>query len=335
MTARVYGAAPLILMMVSPVLAAVCKRFFPKREAKAAVLIFSCVVILTSVIRAVVMLFSQTDLIVPFLFGLNLYVLFFAPVCYILCEKKDRRVFAFWFLAAGVCVVMDYVSEVTVDYGASLAYFPAIYCFASLLRELRAPDGTAAPVGAVRRVLTAAAGAVGCLLVLWSLFAVGMTFSYKPVEKAYNRSDDRSVSVRLTDGPYKGIATTRRNSEIYGLILSDMDLIREKCGGAFYVAQNLPYYYLAAERPIGTYSTWYVEKDSVDRLRRYWELHPEKRPEYIYIPFYEYYTFRTFENIYQNGWTASQLDRFRSFCSFTPDPAGAAGYILRVEEWKI
>ena len=326
-TADLLGAPFMIAACACPALAALCRRFFPAKTAKACVLILTCAVILASCGKAGAALIGDPRLIVSFLRSANLYLLVFTPVCYILCEKRNRRIFAFWWIALFTCVVMDYFSEITVDYGCSLAYFPAFYFCAELLKELLRKDdgGVSAPAA-----FSARAAALLCaILPLWLVLSVGVSFSYKPVEKAYNKTPDRSVSEKLTDGPYKGVRTTKTYAEIYSSVIADLDKVREKCSGPVYVAHNLPYYYLELQSAVGVYSTWYVDKDSEDRLLYYWQTHPHKIPEYVFVPLYEYYTFRSLDQYYGYSWTKKKLAFFSEHFHCETERT-ATGVVLRI-----
>ncbi|MBQ6117889.1 MAG: hypothetical protein IJK98_01530, partial [Clostridia bacterium] len=93
----------------------------------------------------------------------------------------------------------------------------------------------------------------------------------------------------------------------------------------------------------------YVEEDSETRQTRYWELHPEKRPDYIYVPFYDsYYYLNSGERkAIANQVLNKQPDqstgihyeeenkiRFLQTICDCEVMDGRAGYILRVVNWQ-
>ena len=71
------------------------------------------------------------------------------------------------------------------------------------------------------------------------------------------------------------------------------DLIRKMDDGAaenalprVLILGKTPYMYLYLQLPMATYSAWY--EDEPARLLAYWTLLPENRPDYIYVPFFNY-----------------------------------------------
>ena len=136
-------------------------------------------------------------------------------------------------------------------------------------------------------------------------------------------------------GPLKGVRTTEHVNEVYNDILADLDVIKENTDGPVYVTELFAYCYLYLERPVATYSAWYVEEDSEVRQTRYWELHPEKRPEYIYVPFYDVFYYLPYqERPGKENWGEEKLSFLKTVCDC--DVAeGKAGYIVRVDGWRI
>ena len=122
--------------------------------------------------------------------------------------------------------------------------------------------------------------------------------------------------------------------EIWEAVFSDLDQIAaDSDGQPFYVAGNCPVYYLYLDLPCGAYSTWYVEADSETRQLRYWELHPERRPKYYYIPLY-------WDSTYFTVTWQSERDRMEEKLQFIQNIAecdvqkGNAGYIVEILQWK-
>ena len=235
--------------------------------------------------------------IIYFYYFQGLPLSFFGLACYALCEKKDRRIFLFWLLSFAANAVVDVASELMLGVCAGVAFPAVMISLRDLLWELREErkvrsaekddeKRTRAPKAWIP---TTAAALCFTALLCWegvSLYSVGF---YGLVEQIANFTDDRAVTATVPAGPLKGIKTTARVCGIYEDILSDLDVIKADTKGPVYVTGLCCYDYLYLELPVGSYSTWYVEEDSQTRQTRYWELHPEKRPEYIYVPYYDAY----------------------------------------------
>ena len=65
-----------------------------------------------------------------------------------------------------------------------------------------------------------------------------------------------------------------------------MDAIKDGGDGPFYT-YDYAILFLYGERPYSVYTAWYVDRDFESRQLLYWKLHPDKFPEYVYIPKYE------------------------------------------------
>ena len=173
-----------------------------------------------------------------------------------------------------------------------------------------------------------------CAVIFWGSINVYPEGIRPYVETIASTLPRTGFTETINKGPHKGIKTTREMKAIYEDILADMDEISfDSNGQPFYVAGICPFYYLYLDLPIGTYSTWYVEEDSETRQLRYWELHPEKRPKYYYIPLYAdslCFT-KTWEQEQDRIYGKLRFIQNIAECSFKK---GRAGYIVKITAWK-
>ncbi|MBR5427428.1 MAG: hypothetical protein IK118_03700 [Clostridia bacterium] len=328
---EMYGVAPLAVLAALVPVSAVCGRKRVPRIARVCVLLLAEGAMTASWIMAAIRLHEAPEHLVYAFFGSTFHVPLFALICRFLCGEREKRIFLLIWFCFGMSLFRDYFSDVTVMYGGALAYFPAAYYFLRLIRDLRAERPADAPSRAVGRL--AAAAAVLCLLPLaGEAFSVAVTGSFYPIERAYNTSADRSLTAMITDGPYRGIRSTQTFRDLYDGVLADLASIDGV--SPLYVAGQHPYYYLCTDAPIGAYSSWYVDSDTETRLQRYWILHPEKRPGYIYIPMYEYYNLRSNESAYGTDYTARKLAELGKICDWDAE-RGRSGLILTVKEWRL
>ncbi|MBQ6018601.1 MAG: hypothetical protein IJL26_00340 [Clostridia bacterium] len=240
---------------------------------------------------------------------------------YLLCREKDRHVFAFWILAALCGLAVDYSSNATILYGSRIAYVPAVYFSIKTIRELREP-------GADKKRASKGIAVISAILAGVMLFSVcgyisTLTNSFAPVVRS-------KENVRTLDaGPLRGIVAGSAFAAQYRNVLKDLDRIKGT-QGRFYVAALFPYAYLYADRPIGTYSSFYIEADSEDRLLRYWEMHPENRPQTVYLPVEAYVSGEDAPERYPQKYIDEKLAFFRSLgsCEVTE---GFAGLIVNYD----
>ena len=287
----------------------------------------------------------------------GLPVLFFCIDCYALCEKKDQRISLFLLLGFAASIMVDLSSELMIGVCVAVSFPAAVVSLRDLVRELiqereekPAEKNENKNKRMAKKRLPAAFAAL-CLtaLLCWEGFSLYTIGFYGVVERIANYTDDRAVTATIPSGPMKGIRTTMRVCGIYEDILSDLDVIKANAKGPVYVTRLCTYYYIYMNLSVGSYATWYVEEDSETRQTRYWELHPEKHPDYIYVPFYDSYYYLTSEEreVVEKGMlniSAPQItdshnnekDKVRFLqtlcdCEVTE---GKAGYILRVVRWR-
>ena len=97
-------------------------------------------------------------------------------------------------------------------------------------------------------------------------------------------SVDDKIDTVIEKGPLKGIYTAKEAADIYYLLLKDLDVIKQNSDGPVYIFGLFPWMYMYLELPYGAYSAWYVEEDFSTRQIKYWDMYPERVPDYIYIP---------------------------------------------------
>ena len=270
--------------VLPPVLAAVCAIYMKSKKKKASVravlLAAACLVVLYAEIAG----FSdKTDS----WFRCSSYpAVMFSLTCCLLCETKDRRMRAFWFAAVLCSLAADYVSDLSLLFFGRIAYLPGVFFLDVLLKELKEAFGKE-KTGSDKKAFRSAAvlRIAGIALLLCGILTVRSAHIFTQTDY-FLSGKLHGAGVTVSEGPDKGIIKMRSQDRLYTETRIDLDLIRRTCSGAFYVAGRRPYCYLYLnELPIGAYSTYYLQSDSTDRLLRYWQLHPEKRPDCVYIPY--------------------------------------------------
>lgn len=101
------------------------------------------------------------------------------------------------------------------------------------------------------------------------------------------RDSNKKLNALVQTGPEKGVKTTDSTAKIYYGIINDLSGLKEKGVGNVLIAGTLPWCYLYLNMPYASFSSRFqADKIVVEnqRLSEYYELHPEKKPKYIYIP---------------------------------------------------
>ena len=136
----------------------------------------------------------------------------------------------------------------------------------------------------------------------------------------YSSAGDRlrltASAVRLERGPLKGLRQTAGFAEEYESYLRDIDAIGTMTDGPFFAAANIPWMYLYTDLPAGSYSSLFVDGDFPGRSLLYWETFPEKKPQIVYFPKYDFFS---------NGYDC--LQKLRTAVGGTVKD-GEAGYFL-------
>ena len=234
----------------------------------------------------------------------------FGLVCILLTEKKDRRLAAFYGLGLIFAVLQNVSSDS--DRGVCMIV-PALVCpqiCRAFAGEIHAVPTIRNRVGnvktlqrrkRVRAVYEKSLSHGAKPLIAACLCAVLLTQGVYLIrecrgdyfldattrEDQTQRKPDVVYDTELRRGPYRGIKTTAERAGIYEDVLQDLDRIRAQmhADDTFYIANVLPWGYLYMDVSVYTpYSAYCVVADIETRQFQYWEMHPEKMPDYIYLP---------------------------------------------------
>ncbi len=249
-------------------------------------------------------------------------------------EKHDRRLTLSVLLIFFASAIRDISSDITlgITVCACIPVF-AVFCeklgrelFAFLSREDTKAEIKRFPMKLLRTVCLSVLAA--SILVTSSVSVATSLRMETLFEKTFFYIPSDTSRETLESGPLKGIRTFGKLSRTYELIVDDLEQIRENCSGPVYVADLDAWYYLCLDRPYGTYSAWYVKEDSQTRQYHYWEKYPERRPEYIYIPKIDCYSFKSI-----TAGIDDKLSFIRGLCEceVTESPVGVT---VHVTSWS-
>ena len=112
------------------------------------------------------------------------------------------------------------------------------------------------------------------------------------IEWARTESSSREpLNAIISVGPQKGIKTTKMVKTVFENTIFDIDTICEDIGDtSLYIYSRNPALYLHANVKYSCYAAWYVDED-FGRQIRYWHLHPDRIPGYVYIPYHTFHNF--------------------------------------------
>ncbi|MBR5428628.1 MAG: hypothetical protein IK118_09795 [Clostridia bacterium] len=269
----------------------------------------------------------------------------FGLVCYILTEKKDRRILAFLSAGALLSAAIDIPSQTMLGGGCIVADVPAVLALRSLLRELTADFAENTPETKTKKrakqngIITKERIPAAVCAILAAATLIGGEIYYDAVsvrvhaiEQIIYRVPHKNLDETIDRGPLKGVVTVRFIKELVDGSLEDLDLIKSSTDGPLYIAGFCPWFYIYAQLPYSACSASYVDRDSRDRQLRYWKTFPEKNPAYIYIPLYDCRTYFT-EETAEEQTIGEKVEFFRKRFN-TELTKGRQGYFLRVDGLK-
>jgi len=349
---KFYGIWTVAGAIIACVFAAVQQRSFrDNKNFKAGIFISAGVLFAVQIIYAFITIYSsfkqnRFEIIPYYFYFFSIPTALFGLTCYLLCEKKNPRIFVFWVTSFFVSVLCTFTSEIHMSICGPLNQVTMLLCLKELWDEsvmkTKTKSGKKKAVESLKKeervffksVRTIAAISVAALI-CWCCYDAYVQVFSPSVEVIINRYSVSEMNQTIEKGPHKGIKTTAKVKEDYENTLADLDTIyADSDGKALYVATLKPACYLYLDLPIGTYSTWYVEEDSQTRQLRYWELHPEKKPKYCYIPYNYAYLYN---NEVYGEISKERADEKLAFYKSISDctvTKGRAGYIVKIEKWK-
>lgn len=236
----------------------------------------------------------------------------FGAFCCFLLENKSRHKRFYAFYTAGVLysIMMDISSEnylVVCMLGGVISNIAVFILAKALFDEMRAlaPEAPMIMTEAKKVRVPTKAVCVVLAVFVWmqpvcEVASLLFEKDFQIFENVHDRTEDfddsfsaysgaykmpsPDMSGLLTAGPLKGIRTVPDAVDIYNELLADLDVIRDNATGPVYIFELFSWAYLYLDTTYSCYATWFVPADFETRQIEYWRLHPERIPEYVYIP---------------------------------------------------
>ena len=265
------------------------------------------------------------------------------PLCflgfasYLLSEKKHRRLFAFFLFGLAFAFCMDLLSRISTCTGGVVSAPAAVLLFRETLLETLArcrAEKKAAVKGEKQKnqrwgELLRLAVPVVLVLTLTVFTVTEVAFSFHarlfPSPEVFKGDPLTECAQR---GPMKGIYTIPYVRGLYEDVLGDMDRLKKDSPRALFVANFMLWCNLYLDLPYATFGPdSYDTLQSRECLLYYWGLHPDTRPDVVYIPFFGCDNYKAFPEKADD-----MLAFMQSICECEVE-TGKAGYILRISKW--
>lgn len=214
--------------------------------------------------------------------------------CYVLSEKKDKGLFVFlWLIGLLYSFCLDISSDFapwTSAFGFAVSAIASILFIKNIIDEMQKQiadnrntkqnEGKNKIIQQITIVFLVSTLA----LQLTSQFYMNASLTKNNMEYLID-PPSKKLNVLIETGPLKGLRTTTRAEKLYSVVIDDLSVIKEDGEGAVLVTNNYAWCSLYLNMPYASYNPfitdWFVANQY--RLPKYYELHPDKTPSYIYV----------------------------------------------------
>ncbi len=188
---------------------------------------------------------------------------------FLAAEEKDCRLFFGWYLPGVLFTLLAHFATNTGILTVSASYMLASAASILLIWEL------------VREQDLSWLRTLVCVL-----FVIQFTACiYQRICYVWGDEHFGELTCELTEGPLKGIRTSKENETLYQEVLQDMKELSLSSEDKLFVVGIAPWMYLNTKAECAAYSTWEtLESDPL--IQVYYEARPQKLPTVIYC--YEY-----------------------------------------------
>lgn len=210
-------------------------------------------------------------------------MIFVGITSYILCERKPKELFLTLFavgIVYSICAVMAsnqyfYIISMTL----SISNVASYVFLAQLLKEMKQRPDEVSYTNALRKSAV--------IVVAFAISLLACMQIEAKVEHCFWESSKETLTTKITSGPAKGLYTTEQNQALYESISKDLDYYESvKKGDILLITERTWCYLKTNDKPYASFSAWLTGETeaALRRLEQYYQVNPDKVPDYIYIP---------------------------------------------------
>ncbi len=242
-----------------------------KRQRNNHRLIYVCLALTLSVFYTVGIVVGALSNSRRFAIALPFFIL--ASVCYILTEKKNKKLFYCMWLPSAIATIVQHLASdmhLSVFWVLIIANIAGVFFVQDFIKELT-------PIGEkeskiIHKVCLSVVSIGICLQLVFQcgLYMVGRTV--------------KSDYAKLEKGSYAGLRLEEQNLQRNNSIMDDLDIIKQRSDAddPVWILSEFSWMYLYIERPFATYSAWQPNL-KIDMSDTYFTVNPDKMPKYIYV----------------------------------------------------
>ena len=210
----------------------------------------------------------------------------FSTICYILTEKKNKVIFRFFYVPCMIATLFQYLAANTyiavIGIVFAVANVAGVFFAMDLWKEMSctANKESEAPDTDKKATVKINEKRFRNIIIVGFCIQIVINVGFNIEANTYTKDDNK-----VTTGPYAGFYLNDEEYALYNKRISDLDVIKELSlkDEPILLATYNNWMYLYLDRPIATYTAWYMGTLHQDLLISYYEENPEKIPEYIYI----------------------------------------------------
>ncbi|MBQ7132902.1 MAG: acyltransferase family protein [Ruminococcus sp.] len=210
-------------------------------------------------------------------------MIFIGITSYILCEQKPKELFLTLFATGIIYSICAAISSNQYFYIISMALSIsniASYIFlAQLLKEMKQRPDEISYSNGLRKLTV--------IVVAFTISLLACMQLESKIEHCFWESPKEMLTEKITSGPAKGLYTTQQNQALYESISKDLESYDSVKEGDILILSERTWCYLKTnDKPYGSFSAWMSGENetALSRLKLYYQVNPDKVPEYIYIP---------------------------------------------------
>jgi len=251
--------------------------------------------------------------------------------------QKDCRLFAFLLFGFAAMVCGDLISMTAFGAFSEVIAVPALLILRDYAGEAFSHEAEVAAKKKNSKVCRASLRNAGLLTAILAVLMVFMPLAevahgvymlrLHETERLLVQ-DTAPLDETIDAGVLKGLRTTVQIAEAYEKSVRDAETISTMCDNRLYVADYSPTVYLDSDVMIGAHSPFYYAQEGWERVSLWWKMHPDKKPDVIYIP---YIKFSYMD--YPDASAEEKLSWLREHAEIEVTE-GEIGVIVKVLEWK-
>lgn len=217
-------------------------------------------------------------------------------VCYILTEKRNKKLFFCMWLPSLISAIFTYLAANSLIASLGVAFvlnnISGVFFVKDLFNEISDNLHNNKLTTSKQQKTVKLSKTLICI-------GICMQIVFQCTEYSRSRYIDLGCE-KISIGPFIGTYKLEEeydpenkydyNYSNYAKTLADLDIIKKRSNkdDPVLISSYNYWTYLYIDRPFATYSAWAMEVLNEEQLIKYYEANPEKLPKYIYIEHYSY-----------------------------------------------